>query len=97
MKKRDLLFVAIAVTIVLVLWAAPPESRLKVPFDDTHRELKATLEREGKKAAEKSCQTCHNEKDLPLSKDHPPKYRCLFCHKFAEAGQKTETVDSTKK
>ena len=89
MKKRDLLFIGAIAAIVLVLWAAPPESRLKVPLDDTHRELKAVLERQGKKAAEKSCQDCHNDKDLPLSKDHPPKYRCLFCHKFAEAEQKT--------
>jgi hypothetical protein len=84
MKKRDLLFVATAVIIVLVLWAAPPETTLKVPLDDTHRELQAALDRDGKKKTEEICRTCHNEKDLPLSKDHPPKYRCLFCHKFAE-------------
>ena len=84
MKKRDLLFVAAAAIIVLVLWAAPPESTLKVPYDDTHRELKASLDRDGKKKTEEICRTCHNDQDLPLSKDHPPKYRCLFCHKFAE-------------
>ena len=89
MKKRDVLFVAVVAIIGLVLWAAPPETTLKIPLDDTHRELKTTLEREGKKAAEAVCRTCHNEKDMPLSKDHPPKYRCLFCHKFAEPEQKT--------
>ena len=83
-KKRDLLFIALAAGIVVFLLAAPPESTLKVPCDDTHREYKAMLDKQGKKATEEVCRTCHNDKDLPLSKDHPPKYRCLFCHKFAE-------------
>ena len=90
MKKRDLLFVAIAAIIVLVLWAAPPETTIRVPYDDTHRELKATLEHKGKKATEEICRTCHNDKDLPLSKNHPPKYRCLFCHKLAEQAPETK-------
>jgi hypothetical protein len=36
-----------------------------------------------KKAAEKFCEECHNPEGEagPLPKDHPPKYRCLFCHK----------------
>ncbi len=83
MKKRDLLFVALAVIIVLVLWFAPPETTTKVPADETHRGLEAILAREGKKATEQSCRTCHNDQDLPLSENHPPKYRCLFCHKLA--------------
>lgn len=85
MKKRDLLFAAAAVIIVLVLLAAPSETTVKTPSDDTHADARAAFERQGKKAAEAVCRTCHNDKDLPLSKDHPPKYRCLFCHKFDEA------------
>jgi hypothetical protein len=82
--KRDLAFAAIAVAIVGVLLLAPPESTIRVPDDDSHRELAALQERQGKKATEEVCRTCHNDTDLPLSKDHPPKHRCLFCHKFSE-------------
>jgi hypothetical protein len=36
----------------------------------------------GKKEAEKFCAECHApDKVAPLPEDHPPKYRCLFCHK----------------
>ena len=92
MKKRDLIFIAIAALIVLVLWAAPPETTIRVPYDDNHRELKATQDREGKKKTEEICRTCHNDTDMPLSKTHPPKYRCLFCHKLA--GPEPEKKDS---
>jgi hypothetical protein len=35
-----------------------------------------------KKAAEKFCEECHNPEGVaPLPENHPPKYRCLFCHK----------------
>jgi hypothetical protein len=28
------------------------------------------------------CGPCHNpEGEAPLPEGHPPKYRCLFCHK----------------
>ena len=36
----------------------------------------------GKKEAEKFCGECHNpDGAAPLPDGHPPKYRCLFCHK----------------
>jgi hypothetical protein len=38
---------------------------------------------EGKKAAEKFCEECHNEDNVPFPEGHPAKYRCLFCHKLA--------------
>jgi hypothetical protein len=35
-----------------------------------------------KKEAEKFCEECHSPEGVaPLPEDHPPKYRCLFCHK----------------
>jgi hypothetical protein len=35
-----------------------------------------------KKEAEKQCDQCHSSEGVaPLPDDHPPKYRCLFCHK----------------
>ena len=86
--KKDLLFAAVAAAIIAALWLAPSETTLRIPDDDTHRVLAAVLERQGKKAAEDICRTCHNDQDMPLSKDHPPKYRCLFCHKFSEPQEK---------
>jgi mono/diheme cytochrome c family protein len=36
----------------------------------------------GKKEAEKFCIECHAPEGVfPLPEGHPPKYRCLFCHK----------------
>jgi hypothetical protein len=36
----------------------------------------------GKKEAEQFCESCHAPgKEAPLPDNHPPKYRCLFCHK----------------
>ena len=35
-----------------------------------------------KKAAEVYCEPCHLEKKVPFSPNHPPKNRCLFCHKL---------------
>ena len=35
-----------------------------------------------KKEAEQYCTECHGEdKMVPFPENHPPKYRCLFCHK----------------
>lgn len=35
-----------------------------------------------KKGAEVFCEPCHLEKNVPFPPDHPPKNRCLFCHKL---------------
>jgi hypothetical protein len=32
--------------------------------------------------AEQGCEDCHNATKIPFPKDHPPKNRCLFCHKM---------------
>ncbi|WP_417910063.1 hypothetical protein [Candidatus Electronema sp. PJ] len=73
----NLLFVAVCAGIVLVLWKAPPETTPHLPNDEPH---KLFLEME-KKEAEKHCGECHGEGKHPLPKEHPPTYRCLFCHK----------------
>jgi formate-dependent nitrite reductase cytochrome c552 subunit len=84
MKKSDLVFLAVGVLIVLFFWFAPPETTVRIPADDNHSEFSEINHTEGKKAAEKFCRDCHNPDDLPLAEGHPPKYRCLFCHKFSE-------------
>ncbi len=80
--KRDLLLLVGAVGIVAFLWAAPKETTTHVPTDDTHRPYYELVAKEGKKAAEKHCEECHNDQGVAFPKDHPPKFRCLFCHKL---------------
>lgn len=46
--------------------------------------LKKTFFKPAKKDAETLCEPCHAKYDVQLPPDHPPKYRCLFCHKLEE-------------
>lgn len=82
MNKRDILLLLGAVLIVGILWLAPEETTKRVPDNDIHQRMYATFKSEGKKAAGKLCQECHNADDAPLPEGHPPQYRCLFCHKL---------------
>ena len=36
------------------------------------------------KSAEVYCEPCHKEKGVPYPPNHPPKNRCLFCHKLKQ-------------
>ena len=84
MKKRDLILIAIGAIIVVFLWAAPEESTKRVPHDDNHNRFFDIVATDGKKAAEKFCEECHNAGGVPFPPDHPPKARCLLCHKLAQ-------------
>ncbi len=81
MKKRDILLLVGAVAIIVVLSMAPEETTKPVPKDEIHQKFYTIVKADGKKAAEKFCGDCHNAEDVPFPKDHPPKFRCLFCHK----------------
>lgn len=64
--------------ILLFLLFAPPETTVPLPHDPNHERFMTM----GKKEAERHCESCHApEKQAPLPETHPPKYRCLFCHK----------------
>ena len=79
----NLVFVAVCAAIFLFLWNAPPETTAHVPTDEDH----AAFVHMKKKEAEKHCGKCHSPEGVaPLPENHPPKYRCLFCHK---RGQET--------
>jgi len=82
LKKRDFFLIGIAILILAVLWQAPPESTSRVPFDDIHGKYYEIVKNDGKKAAEKFCEECHNKDNVPFPDGHPAKYRCLFCHKM---------------
>ena len=82
-KKSDWIFIAIVVAVFGIFFAiSGEETTIKVPTDEIHApfpEMKQTL---GKKETEVFCKECHNTEEMPLSKEHPPPFRCLFCHKF---------------
>jgi hypothetical protein len=44
--------------------------------------FKKTFFKPDKKAAEALCEPCHQKNNIKLPPNHPPKYRCLFCHKL---------------
>lgn len=74
----NLTFLTVSIGIVLFLLNAPEETTHKIPMDEDHKRFH-TMDR---KEAEKFCEECHNpEGILPLPEGHPPKYRCIFCHK----------------
>lgn len=83
-KKRDWILLGLAAIILGFLWAAPDETTRRIPDDETHHRFFSMVETDGKKAAEQFCEECHNENGVPFSENHPPKFRCLFCHKLAE-------------
>jgi len=74
----NLIFLGGCAALFLFLWNAPEETTTYLPNNENHARF-ITMD---KKAAEKFCDECHSpEGEAPLPKDHPPKYRCLFCHK----------------
>jgi hypothetical protein len=75
----NLLFIAVCAGIFLFLWNAPKETTAHLPHDEQHNQYIKM----DKKEAEKHCGECHGEGagKMPLPKEHPPTYRCLFCHK----------------
>ncbi len=81
MKKRDIFLIIGGLAILIFLWMAPEESTHPVPRDETHLRFFDIVKQDGKKAAEKFCEECHNDSNVPFPEDHPPKARCLFCHK----------------
>ena len=82
MKKRDIMLLTGAAALLIFLWMAPEESTSPVPKDDIHLKFYDMVKTDGKKAAEKFCEDCHNADDVPFSEEHPAKFRCLFCHKI---------------
>lgn len=84
MNKRDILLLIGGLILLTVLLMAPDETTKHLPKDDNHQKFYTLVKKDGKtgkKAAEKFCQDCHNEDQVAFSADHPPKLRCLFCHK----------------
>ncbi|WP_028317950.1 hypothetical protein [Desulfobulbus elongatus] len=72
------LFIVVGIAILGFLLDAPPETTKPLPHDQNHERF-MTMD---KKEAERLCEDCHAPgKQAQLPADHPPPYRCLFCHK----------------
>ncbi len=69
----NIIFILIGIIILFVLSRAPKPTTPVLPHDEYHKKFFTMKKRE----AEKYCDKCH--KTLP--KTHPPKLRCLFCHR----------------
>ncbi|PLX75967.1 MAG: cytochrome C [Desulfuromonas sp.] len=83
--KRDWIFVALIVIVLGIFIAISGEEKtVRVPTDPTHAAFPDMVERLGKKETEGFCRECHDTEEMPLSAEHPPPFRCLFCHKFEE-------------
>ena len=81
-KQKNILYNALfamaCLGILLFLYLAPPEKTAPLPHNEDHERF-MTMK---KKEAERHCESCHAPAGkAPLPPDHPPKYRCLFCHK----------------
>lgn len=84
-KKRDWIFVAIIIAVIGIFIAiSGKEKTTRVPYDEIHGKFYDVVNKEGKKAAEKFCKECHKPDGIPFPKDHPPAFRCLFCHKLGD-------------
>jgi len=81
----NVIFIAVCGGIFFFLLKAPPGTTSYLPMDDNHRDFMFM----GKKEAEKFCIECHTPGGVaPLPEEHPPPYRCLFCHKRDQGGTK---------
>jgi len=75
----NILFILLCLAILLFLLNAPEETTSKLPNDAQHARFQAM---KNKKEAEKFCEECHSPQgQVPLPENHPPKFRCLLCHK----------------
>ena len=82
-KKKNLilnlLFIILVASVLFFLFRAPEETTSRLPDDEIHEEFHLI---KSKKEADSHCTECHSiDGKAPLSEDHPPPYRCLFCHK----------------
>ncbi|OEU57167.1 MAG: hypothetical protein BA871_13660 [Desulfuromonadales bacterium C00003096] len=87
LSRRHLLDVTLVlggIAILVVLIKAPPATTPELPVDKIHQPLLSTALKQGKKSAEKSCQTCHNPDQIPFATNHPAGGRCLFCHRLSQ-------------
>lgn len=88
----------VAVVLLIFISISGKEKTTPVPRNESHTQVyteayrnapgpEASLFRRAffkpdKKGAEKLCEPCHDAQGIKLPPNHPPKHRCLFCHKL---------------
>ena len=99
-KRDWLFIGAAALIVIVFFAISGKEKTKVVPKNDIHRPVYEAAYKNGpgpeasifkkaffkpaKKDAEKLCEPCHQQNNIKLPPNHPPKYRCLFCHKLAK-------------
>lgn len=80
-KRRiiNITFILFCFFLLLFLYFAPEETTSPLPTDELHEKFHLI---KSKKEADSQCVACHNNAgESPLPEEHPPPFRCLFCHK----------------
>lgn len=89
-----------AVIITIFIAISGKEKTKTVPNNEIHRPVyeiafkdapgkdasifKKAFFKPNKADAERFCEPCHESSGIKLPPNHPPKNRCLFCHKLAK-------------
>jgi hypothetical protein len=88
----------VVVVLIIFISISGKETTKPVPNNATHKSVydeayknapgsdasffKKTFFKPDKKDAEKLCEPCHSANGVKFPPNHPPKNRCLFCHKL---------------
>jgi hypothetical protein len=97
-KRDGMFVALIVVVVGTFIAISGKEKTRNVPHDATHKIVYDAAYRNApapdatlftraffkpdKKGAEVYCEPCHKEKGVPFPPNHPPKNRCLLCHKL---------------
>ena len=97
-KKDWFFVALIVVVVGIFLTTSGKEKTKVVPKNAIHKQVyetayqnapgpdasifKRAFFKPNKKAAEKNCESCHEASGIKMPPNHPPKHRCLFCHKL---------------
>lgn len=97
-KRDWFFIALVVVILAVFIGISGKEKTKPVPRDDMHKPVyqeayknapgpdaslfKKTFFKPAKKDAEKLCEPCHAQYNIKLPPNHPPKHRCLFCHKL---------------
>jgi len=77
--RKNIVFAGVIIFILALLYFLSTEEFVQIPLDKEHINI----------TNEKVCLDCHGEgRKNQLSKEHPPKYQCLKCHKRALKSEK---------
>lgn len=99
-KRDWFFIALVAAVLIVFFSISGKEKTTPVPNNTTHKQVyeiaykaaptpdasvfKKAFFRPAKKEAEKTCEPCHDAQGIKLPPNHPPKHRCLFCHKLVK-------------